>query len=163
MSVSLPAVGAVLRATVVAAAGAGLVVAATQVPGAVAVGSSAPAHAVGGAQSGPVRGAQLLCAGPELMGVPGVHDLPVGVRVAAAAAPASALGATQPVSTPGTLTLTGMPGATLGQPGSARGLLVTAGRARSVMPGRPVRGVHPGMQPVAAADAQAGGKPGSPG
>jgi hypothetical protein len=117
----------VLRATVVAAAGAGLVVAATQVPGAVAVGSSAPARAGGGAQSGPIRGSQLLCAGPELVGVPGVHDLPVGVRVAAAAAPASALGDTQPVVTPGSLTLTGMPGAGLGQPGSARGRLVTAG------------------------------------
>ena len=126
MSVSLPAVGAVLRATVVAAAGAGLVVAATQVPGAVAVGSGAPAHAAGGAQSGPVRGAQLLCAGPELVGVPGVHDLPVGVRVAAVAAPQSALAGTQPVATPGTLTFTGMPGAGLGQPGSGRGPLVTA-------------------------------------
>lgn len=126
MSVSLPAVGAVLRATVVAAAGAGLVVAATHVPGAVAVGSSAPARAGGGTQSSPVRGSQLLCAGPELMGVPGVHDLPVGVGVAAAAAPAAALGDTQPVAAPGTLTLTGMPGAGLGQSGSARGQLVSA-------------------------------------
>lgn len=125
MSVSLPVVGAVLRATVVVAAGAGLVVAATQVPGAVAVGSHVPVHAAVGAASAPVRGARLLCAGPELMGVPGVHDLPVGVRVAAAAAPQPALADTEPVGTRGSLTLTGMPGGALGQPGSARGPLVT--------------------------------------
>lgn len=132
MSVSLPAVGAVLRATVVAAAGAALVVAATRVPGAVAVGTSAPAPSASRAVSSPVRGAQLLCAGPELLGVPGVHDLAVGVRVAAVAAPQSTLGDTQPVATAGALTLTGMPGAGVGTPASARGQLVTADLATAM-------------------------------
>lgn len=125
MTVSLSVVGAVLRATVVAAAGAGLVVTATHVPGAVAVGARQAPQLATGAGSGAVRGAEVVCPGPELMGVPGVHDLPVGVGIAAVSAPRSALADTEPVSTAGSVTLTTMAGAGLGHPGSARGRLLT--------------------------------------
>ena len=112
---------AVVRAVVVTAAGAGLVVAATRVPGVAAVGPVVGATPPAQASSSPVHGAALDCAGPELVGVPGVRDLPVGVRVAAATAPLAALAGTQPAATPGALTLTGMPGASLAAPGTQRG------------------------------------------
>ena len=117
---------AVVRAVVVTAAGAGLVVAATRVPGVVAVGPVVGATSPSQASSSPVHGASLECPGPELVGVPGLRDLPVGVRVAAATAPQAALTGTQPVATPGTLTLTGMPGASLAAPGTQRGPQVSA-------------------------------------
>jgi hypothetical protein len=117
---------AVVRAVVVTAAGAGLVVAAARVPGVVTVGPVVGATPSARASSSPVHGASVNCPGPELMGVPGVRDLPVGVKVAAATAPPAALAGTQPVGTPGTLTLTGMPGASLATPGSQRGVQVGA-------------------------------------
>lgn len=116
----------VVRGVVVAAAGAGLVYGATHVPGAVAVvrasGASAAAQT---ASSAPVQGSSLVCPGPELVGVQGLHDLPVGVRVAAATAPVQALTGTPPPATPGALALTGMPGAGLGAPATDRGKVVT--------------------------------------
>ncbi|QGN56681.1 DUF5719 family protein [Nostocoides sp. HKS02] len=125
MSVS---VFGVVRAVVVAAAGAGLVYGATHVPGAVAVvPSSSASAATQAASSAPVQGSSLVCPGPELVGVQGLHDLPVGVHVAAAAAPLQALPGTQPPATPGALALTGMPGAALGAPATDRGKVVATG------------------------------------
>jgi hypothetical protein len=101
----------IARATVTALAGVGLVVAAMHAQGAVAVGdrAGAPGLTTRGATT-TVRGASLTCPGPELRGVPGMPDLPVAARVAAAAAPLRALTGTTPVSRPGQVAVTGMPG-----------------------------------------------------
>jgi hypothetical protein len=124
--VNLSASG-IARTMLATAAGAGLVVAAMQTSGAVVLAQESGGHADSATSvTSPVRGASLVCPGPELKGVPGIDDLPVGVRVAAVTAPLRALPGTQPSSQPGQLLLTGMPGGSLGKPLTTRGPAATA-------------------------------------
>jgi hypothetical protein len=99
----------IVRAVLTALAGAGLVVGAMHAPGALAVGSQASEAGITEGSTTTVRGASLTCPGPELKGVQGIADLPVGARVAAAAAPLRALTGTSPVSQPGQVSIAGMP------------------------------------------------------
>lgn len=104
-------VAGLARVGVVAVVAAGVVVAATQVEGAVAVAPPAPTRATS-SSSAPVTSASLLCPGPELVGVPGVDDIPVAAGVTAVTAPRQVVGKT--ASGDGKVTLRGMPGDGLG-------------------------------------------------
>jgi hypothetical protein len=124
-------VSGIVRTCLVAVAGAGIVVTAMQTQGALALGSTATPRTGGdGAAISPLRSSSLVCPGPELKGVKGVDDVDVGVRVAAAAAPLRALTGTQPVTSPGALRLSGMPGGKLGAPATARGTSLVADQAK---------------------------------
>ncbi|MEO5982164.1 MAG: DUF5719 family protein [Pedococcus sp.] len=140
-----PLVSGIARATLASAAGVGIVLGAAHVQGALAVG---PGPAVAGAPraaTDAVRGSAVVCPGPELEGVPGVDDLQVRPRLAAAAAPLRTLAGTTPSSTPGSLSVTRLPGATAAKPVTERaanattdlntpaGALVTA--TQSLAPG----------------------------
>lgn len=113
-------VAALVRTVLVAAAGAGVVLAATQYDGAFAVGS-AVGRGAPAAASAPVREASLLCPGPELRGVPGLDDESVPVAVSAATAPQRVLGSLRPQGSGGGVSLRSMPGGkTLGPPSRER-------------------------------------------
>ncbi|MFC8503767.1 DUF5719 family protein [Pedococcus sp. NPDC057267] len=121
-------VAALVRTVLVAAAGAGVVLAATQHDGAFAIGSGARTTPPSTA-SAAVRDSSLLCPGPELRGVPGLADEPVPGGVAAVTAPDRVLGSTRPQGSGGSVTLRTMPGgAALGSPATRRG----AGTATTV-------------------------------
>jgi hypothetical protein len=127
-------VSGLLRTTLVAAAGAGIVVGAMQTQGALALGSTTsadPSDSVGVAGTNAVRSASLVCPGPELKGVKGVDDVDVGVRVAAASAPLRAMTGSHPASAPGALTLSRMPRGNLGSPVTARGTTAAADQAKA--------------------------------
>jgi Family of unknown function (DUF5719) len=118
-------VGGVVRATLAAAAGVGLVAGAMHAQGALAVGPRGAGDLSSAGATAPVRGASVVCPGPELKGVQGLDDLPVGVRVAAAAAPTEALGDLSPATTAGSLSVDAMPQGTVAHPLSTRGQLTT--------------------------------------
>jgi hypothetical protein len=121
----------IARASLATLAGAGLVVGAMHTQGALAVGRETADHSTLQGTTTTVRGATLVCPGPELKGVPGVTDLPVGARLAAAAAPLRALTGTTPSSQPGQLTLSGMPSGSLAAPVTQRATPATADLATS--------------------------------
>ena len=113
-----------VRTVLAAGAGAGLVYAAMQAPGAVALGPSGNADTSREGGTSTVRSAALVCPGPELKGLAGLGDLPVDVTVAAAAAPERALtGLTLP-STIGALSVTGLAAGSKGPQATARGVVV---------------------------------------
>ena len=76
-----------VRTVLAGGVGAGLVYAAMQAPGAVALGPSSNADTSRDGGTTTVRTSALVCPGPELKGLAGLPDLPVGVTVSAAAAP----------------------------------------------------------------------------
>ncbi|MDU0312680.1 DUF5719 family protein [Phycicoccus sp. M110.8] len=119
-------VAALVRTALVAAAGAGVVLAATQHDGAFAIGSGARTTSPAPA-SAAVRDASLLCPGPELRGVPGLDDESVPVGVAAVTAPDRLLGSTRPLGAGGRVSLRTMPGgAAQGSPATQRGASTSA-------------------------------------
>ena len=122
-------VSGIVRTALVALAGTGLVVGATHVEGALAVGSGSGADPSSSGATSPVRSSSLVCPGPELKGVQGVDDANVPVRVAAAAAPLRVLTGVQPAATAGKLSLTRMPSGALGAPVTTRGATLTADQA----------------------------------
>ena len=115
-----------IRTSLVALAGVGIVFAATHGQGALALGSSADRGPVSTGATNPVRSSSLVCPGPELKGIKGVDDADVPVRVSAAAAPLRALTGTQPASAAGTLSAARMPSGALGAPVTARGATLSA-------------------------------------
>jgi len=119
----------VVRTTLAAVAGAGLVAAAVQVPGALAVGPRGGSAAPSDTTTTTVRGAALVCPGPELKGIKGVDDANVNVRVATVAAPAEVLGDVQPATADGTLKLSRMPRGPVGAPVTTRGVVASADMA----------------------------------
>ena len=118
-------VSGIARAALASAAGVGIVLGATHVQGALAVGPAPAATEAAGSTTDAVRGASVVCPGPELEGVPGLDDLQVSPRLAAASAPLRTLTGTTPSSTPGSLTLTRLPGATAGKPVTERAAIAT--------------------------------------
>lgn len=123
-------VSGIVRTSLVAAAGVGIVVGATHAQGALALGSTKAVDTATSSATSPVRSSSLVCPGPELKGVEGVDDLDVGVRVAAATAPLRALTGTQPASAPGRIGLSRMPKGSLGAPATARGVNLVADQKR---------------------------------
>ena len=121
-----PLVTGVGRATLAAAAGVGLVLGAVQVQGALAVGPAAAPPDTARTATDAVRGAGVVCPGPELEGVPGLDDLPVTPRLAAASAPLRTLTGTTPSSTAGSVVATRLPGAGLFEPVTERVVNATA-------------------------------------
>jgi hypothetical protein len=115
-----------VRTSLVALAGVGLVVAATHGQGALALGSFAGAAPAGSGATNPVRSSSLVCPGPELKGIKGVDDADVPVRVAAAAAPLRALTGLQPTTAAGELSAARMPSGALGAPVTDRGANLSA-------------------------------------
>ena len=124
-----------VRTSLVALAGVGIVVAATHSQGALALGSGAAADRADTAVTNPVRSSSLVCPGPELKGIKGVDDADVPVRVAAAAAPPRALTGLHPATAAGKLSFTRMPSGALGAPVTTRGanLSVDQGTAAGVL------------------------------
>jgi hypothetical protein len=127
-------VSGIARTVLVSAAAAALVAGATQAEGGFALGDASTGAARQAGASAPVRGATLLCPGPELKGVPGLDDEPVGAAVAAATAPERLLGDAAPEDTSGKVSLRGMPGRELGSPLERRGATgsATVGSASGV-------------------------------
>ncbi|HEY3534763.1 MAG TPA: DUF5719 family protein [Pedococcus sp.] len=123
----------IARAGLAAAAGAGLVAGAMQLPGAFAVGPRGADAASTDTATTTVRGAALVCPGPELKGLKGVTDAAVGARVAAVAAPTSLLGNVKPAAADGAVTLSGMPRGAVGAPVTTRGA-VTSGDVGQPVP-----------------------------
>jgi hypothetical protein len=116
-----------LRAGITAVAAGGLVLAAGQTPGSVALGPRTAADTSREGASSSVRLAQLICPGPELQGVEGVDDLPVGATVGGATAPLRALSGLRLAPERGSLTVQPLGGsASAGAPGSP-GLVRTEG------------------------------------
>jgi hypothetical protein len=111
----------VVRASLTGLAGAALVVGAMHAQGALALGDQRASSGRTEGSTSTVRGASLTCPGPELKGVPGVPDLPVGARVGAASAPLRALTGTTPAAQPGQLVVSGMPAGTSATPVTTRG------------------------------------------
>jgi hypothetical protein len=116
----------IVRTVLAAGAGAGLVYAAMQAPGAVALGPSANADTSREGGTSTVRSAALVCPGPELKGLAGLDDLPVEVTVAAAAAPVRALTGLSLPSQDGAFALTDLDGGAARARTTARGLVATA-------------------------------------
>lgn len=93
-----------VRATLVAAAGAGLVLGATRVPASWAVRTEAGAATdASSAGASTLTGASVVCVGSELMGARGVDDVVLGGSVLAATAPAQVLAGLQMSPKPGTV------------------------------------------------------------
>ena len=115
-----------VRTSLVALAGVGIVVAATHGQGALAVGSGTVAAQADTAVTTPVRSSSLVCPGPELKGIQGVDDADVPVRVAAAAAPPRVLTGVRPATAAGKLSVTRMPSGALGTPVTTRGATLSA-------------------------------------
>jgi hypothetical protein len=111
----------ITRAVLATAAGAGLVAAGVHVPGALAVGPRGDSGGSSDTATTTVRGAALVCPGPELKGIKGVDDADVTVRVAAAAAPSEVLGDVKPAAAAGAVKLSRMPRGAVGAPVTARG------------------------------------------
>lgn len=128
-------VSGIVRTSLVAAAGVGIVTAAVHSQGAFAVASTRLVDTATTSATNPVRSSSLVCPGPELKGVKGVDDVDVGVRVAAAEAPVRALTGTAPATAPGRLSLSRMPRGDLGTPVTVRGSSVMGdqGRAEGVL------------------------------
>lgn len=121
------------RTCVVAAAGAGLVFAATQVEGSVALGSQPKRTDTAPAATGAaVTSASLACPGSELSGVPGVDDIPTDTQVAGVTAPDSVLGDLRPSGDKGSVKLSTMAGKPLTAAGSQRGARVQGAAGRAV-------------------------------
>jgi hypothetical protein len=119
-------IGGIARTVLVSAAAAALVVGATRAEGGFAFGDEPSGRTSPQAASSPVRGASLLCPGPELKGVPGLDDEPVATGVSAATAPVRLLGAGAPEAKAGEVTLSGMPGREMSGPVTTRGALTRA-------------------------------------
>ncbi|WP_406831829.1 DUF5719 family protein [Pedococcus sp. KACC 23699] len=130
-----PVVTGLLRSTLAAAAGVGIVLGATHVRGDLAVAPTTPpalgTRADSQAVDQAVTGASVVCPGPELSGVAGVGDIDVAPRLAAAAAPSRVLTGVTPAATPGTLAATGLPGRTVLKPQADRGTTALADLAGS--------------------------------
>ena len=124
-------VSGIVRTSLVAVAGIGLVIGAMHSQGAFAVGSTADHDVASSSATSPVRGSSLLCPGPELKGVQGVDDVDVGVRVAAAAAPLRALTGAAPATAPGKVALSTMPKGPLAPPVAKRATTVVADQAKA--------------------------------
>jgi hypothetical protein len=100
-----------VRAFATLAVGAGLVVAADQVPGTYSVGAPVAPVVERAPELVPVTSVSLTCPGPETEGLPGIAPVAGTSTVAAALAPAEALqGITLPAG-PGALQVRAMPGA----------------------------------------------------
>ena len=128
----------IVRAVLAAGAGVGLVYAAMQAPGAVALGPAANADTTRDGATSTVRSSQLVCPGPELKGLAGLDDLPVDVTVAAAAAPVRALTGLSLPRDAGAFTIAGLAAGSKGVSGTARG--VVASTTASDAAARSVRG-----------------------
>ena len=115
----------IVRTVLAAGAGAGLVYAAMQAPGAVALGSAANADTSTEGGTSTVRSATLVCPGPELKGLPGLDDLPVDVTVSAAAAPVRALTGLALPTQAGAFSLTALDGSAGRAKTTARGLVAS--------------------------------------
>ena len=115
----------IVRTVLAAGAGAGLVYAAMQAPGAVALGSAANADTSTEGGTTTVRSATLVCPGPELKGLPGLDDLPVDVTVSAAAAPVRALTGLALPTQAGAFSLTALDGSGGRAKTTARGLVAS--------------------------------------
>lgn len=119
-----------VRATLAVIAGAGLVVAAGQLPGTAALVPPAPIEVTTAPQLLPVTSAVLTCPGPETEGLASVPAVAGTSTVLAASAPAAvlgtALGALGPVAAAGTLTVTGQPSAARLGTTAVRGQVVSA-------------------------------------
>ena len=132
-----------VRTVLAGGVGAGLVYAAMQAPGAVALGPSSNADTSRDGGTTTVRTSALVCPGPELKGLAGLPDLPVGVTVSAAAAPERALtGLALPPGGGGFSIGALAGGSALGQSGS-RGVVASAPL------GRPEAAVVRGSQSLA--------------
>ena len=116
----VPVMG-IARAALAAAAGAGLVVAANAVPGALALGPAGETDRAVAGRTAAVRGAALVCPGPERMGTPGIPDVRTVASVAATAAPLRALTGLKLPSEAGSLTISGMPSGGSSAPVTERG------------------------------------------
>lgn len=115
-----------VRAVATVVVGAGLVVAATQLPGTAALVPPAPAVTAAVPTLLPVTSALLTCPGPETQGLPSVPAVAGTTVVEAVTAPLAALGGLRPVTTAGTLTVTAQPSATpLGTTAARGGVLTT--------------------------------------
>jgi hypothetical protein len=119
-------VSGIARTVLVSAAAAALVVGSARAEGGFALGDDSSGRQAAKAATSPVRGATLLCPGPELKGVPGLDDEPVATAVAATTAPPSLLTDVEPVDTAGRVTLTRMPRGELGAPLTTRGATAAA-------------------------------------
>ena len=118
----------VLRSLVVAAAGTGLVLGATQVSTRLDLVHPPAAVPALAAHADPVAVAQSICPGPEALGVAGLKDSRVQISsVTAATAPLAALPmGFAPGQGAGSLTLRGLPGGgTWAAPATARGQVVS--------------------------------------
>ena len=128
----------ILRSLVVAAAGTGLVLGATQVSTPLDLVHPAAAVPALAAHADPVPMAQIICPGPEALGVAGLKDSRVQISsITAASAPLAALPAGfAPSQGAGSLTLSGLPGGgTWAAPATARGQVVSGqiSTAKSVL------------------------------
>ncbi|MDF2146444.1 DUF5719 family protein [Knoellia sp. p5-6-4] len=115
----------IARTVLAAGAGAGLVYAAMQAPGAVALGPSGNADTSTDGGMSTVRSAALVCSGPEMKGLAGLGDLPVDVTVAASAAPVRVLTGLALPKEEGAFVLTGLDGGSVRARTTARGLVAT--------------------------------------
>ena len=115
-----------VRAAAAVIVGAGLVVAATQLPGTAALVPPAPAAATSAPRLLPVSSAALTCPGPETQGLAAVPGVDGTTTVLAAVAPAAALRGLLPVAAAGTLTVTARPSTTSLGETAARGQVVSA-------------------------------------
>ncbi len=140
-----PLVSGIARATLASAAGVGIVLGAAQVHGPLALTPAGKTVAGARTSTDAVRGAAVVCPGPELVGVQGVDDVRVNPRLAAATAPLRTLTGATPATAAGSLTATGLPGRAVTRPvdqraanavadlGGPAGALVTA--TQSLAPG----------------------------
>lgn len=136
-------VAGLVRTVLAGGVGAGLVYAAMQAPGAVALGPSSNADTSRDGGTTTVRTSALVCPGPELKGLAGLPDLPVGVTVSAAAAPERALTGLALPRADGAFSIGALAGGSaLGQSGS-RGVVASAPL------GRPEAAVVRGSQSLA--------------
>lgn len=121
----------IVRTVLAAGAGAGLVYAAMQAPGAIALGPSANADTSRDGGTSTVRSAALVCPGPELKGLTGLADLPVDVTVAASAAPVRALTGLSLPQDDGGFAVTDLDGGSPRAKTTARGLVATARQSKA--------------------------------
>ena len=121
-----------VRAALAAAAGAGLVYASVQVPGAVAVAPRVTADTARAGATSTVRSAALVCPGPEMKGLAGLPDAPVDVRVAAVASPQRALTGLHLPTAAGEVVIAGLAAGPRLRQATGRGLVAEVTQSRPV-------------------------------
>lgn len=142
--------GSWARALITVVGGAGLTVAALQLPGTVSLAEASGAGAASTPAQVPIRLAQLACPGPETEGIPGVASVPGGTStVLAATAPREALDGLPVGSPEGSLTLVGLPSGAALASSRQRGAVVSAAvtGATAVAVGA-TQGMAPGVAAV---------------